>query len=77
MESFGNVPTKESTQAILESSKKSLEMYKKRLQEAQDTPVSNLFREGEKANSIKNHQAMIDQVSTDIAKYEADLAQMN
>ncbi len=77
MESFGNEPTKESTQQALENSKKILETAERRLQEAEDTPISNMFSEGEKLSAIQNHQAVIENARKDIAKYEEDLAKLD
>jgi hypothetical protein len=76
MESFGNIPTKESLQSTLADLQKSKEVYANRLIQAQDTPVSALFSEGEKKMAIDNHQRMVDQINTEIADIETKLAEL-
>ena len=77
MESFGNVPTKESLTARLEDLGRQKETYMNRLTQAQDTPVSNLFSEGGKHDAIRNHQTALDQVNIEIKSCEEKLAGLN
>jgi hypothetical protein len=53
------------------------ESYMNRLTQAQDTPISNLFSEGEKRSAIQNHQISLDQVSAEIKDCEEKLAGLN
>lgn len=73
MESFGNEPTKESTQWALDNSRKALERNEERLKQAEDTPISNIFSEGAKNMAIKNFQNSINIAKEEIEKYEKDL----
>jgi len=77
MESFGNVPTKESIQAALDDSKRQLEKYSDKLQQAKDTPVSNLFSEGAKHEAIQSFQTSMEYAREAVEKYEKELAELN
>jgi prefoldin subunit 5 len=76
MESFNASPTKESLQSRLEDLKKQKENYMNRLVQAQDTPVSNMFSEGEKDTAIKNHQNMLDNINSEAEEIEKKLSEM-
>jgi len=76
-ESFNSVPTKESLQSRIEDLKKQRENYANRLIQAQDTPVSNMFSEGEKSSAIKNHESMLEQIDAEMKKCEEEISHLN
>jgi uncharacterized FlaG/YvyC family protein len=77
MESFGNVPTKESLQSRLADLQRQLETYKRRVQQAQDTPVGNLFSEATKRTAIDDHQRMVDQINAEMEEINGKLLAMD
>ncbi len=74
MESFNQAPTKESLTFALTNAQQSLERNKRKLQEALDTPVSNLFSQGEKDMAIKNHETAIEHDNAAITSAQEKLS---
>lgn len=76
MEGPGNTPTKESLTFSINNAKEAIARYEQRIQDAENTPVSNIFTEDQKRNVITDHQIALENSKADLAESERKLAEL-